>query len=626
MNTLRYAFGKTLLLTALCMGLALVGCGGGSADNALSSSTGATTNCANPTPQDPTGCVYVSITDAPGDFLTYTVNVASLQLTRADGVTVQMLPNAVSVDFAQYSNLTEFLTGISMPPGNYTSGTITLDYSNADIEVQDSSGNAVKVTPVDQNGNPITGSLTLTINPDSKGVLHVAPGIPRLLNVDFNLAASNIVDLSNDTVTVEPFLDAQVNPAIGKVIRMRGPLASVSVANSSYVIGLRPFYTPLNGSGNPYGQMTVYTTANTTYEINQTGYTGSAGLTALQAAGPTTATVARGTFDFSDNHFVAAEVAAGSSVPGGTLDAARGVVIAVSGTTVTLRGATIIRSDQSVVFTDDVVVTVGANTKVREEGDPSGTFAINDISVGQRLLVFGTITNSNPGSLAIDASNGFAQLEYTRLDAVFNGPDGSATGMLVNVQSFEGRPVSLFNFTGSGSNPSNYDVALNGLSDSSFTANDPVVSYGFVTPFGSAPPDFFAKSVADFSTARARLGIYWGTAGTTQAFTSIDPVNGIVLDLTGSPAPVFDNLRRGGVITVLTTLPAPPTIVGNPAGGDFAIAQNGSVEVHANFADFVTDLTSRLNAGGAVVGIWSVGGFDSASNTLTANKIAVVLR
>ena len=60
--------------------------------------------------------------------------------------------------------------------------------------------------------------------------------------------------------------------------------------------------------------------------------------------------------------------------------------------------------------------------------------------------------------------------------------------------------------------------------------------------------------------------------------------------------------------------------------GDFAIAQNGTVEVHANFTDFVTDLTSRLNAGGAVVGIWSVGGFNSTSNTLTANKIAVVLR
>lgn len=622
MNILGYVFARTGLLALLCVGLILAGCGGGDPTSAASAST----NCAAPTQQDPQGCVYVAITDAPGDFLTYTVNVTSLQLTRADGVVVQMLPNAVSVDFAQYSNLTEFLTGVSIPPGNYTSGSITLNYSGADIEVQDANGNAVQVTPVDQNGNPITGNLTLAIDPDSKGVLHVAPGIPRLFNVDFNLAASNIVNLSNNTVTVGPFIDAQVNPAINKLIRMRGPLASVNLGNSSYVIGLRPFYTELNDNGNPYGQMTVYTTSNTVYEINQTGYLGNAGLAALQTAGPATATVARGTFNFSTDQFVASEVDAGSSVPGGTLDAAHGVVLGISGTSVTLRGATIIRSNQSVVFADDVMVTVGANTKVHEEGDPSGTFAINDISVGQRVLVFGTVSNPNPGSLAMDASNGLVRLEYTRLDATFNGPDGSGTGMLVNVQSFEGRPVSLFNFTGTHSNPASYDVDLNGLSDSGFSANDPVVSYGFVTPFGSAPPDFSAKSVADFASANARLGIYWGVAGTSQAFNSIDPVNGIVLNLTGTPAPVFDNLRRGGIVVALTTLPSSLVIVGNSAGGDFAILQNGSVEVHASFADFVNDLTSRLSAGGTVVGLWSLGGFDSTSNTLTANKIAVVVK
>ncbi|MGH8282638.1 MAG: DUF4382 domain-containing protein [Gammaproteobacteria bacterium] len=623
MNTLRYVFGKAVFLAVLCLGLALAGCGSGDGSTGSMSIGNAPTNCANPTPQDQNGCVYVGITDAPGDFLTYTVNISSLSLTRADGATVQVLPNAVSVDFAQYSNLTEFLTGVSMPPGNYTSGTITLDYSNAEIQVQDANGNAVQVTPVDENGNPITGSLTLTIDPDSKGVLHVAPGIPRLFNVDFNLAASNTVNLSNDTVTVQPFLDAMVNPAIGKVIRMRGPLASVNLSNSSYVIGLRPFHTALH-SGNPFGQMAVYTTTNTVYEINQTGYEGSSGLTALQSAGPTTATVARGTFDFSSEHFIATEVDAGSSVPGGIQDAARGVVVGVSGTTVTLRGATIIRSDQSVVFADDVAVTLGANTRVHEEGDPTGTFAINDISVGQRVLVFGTVTNSNPMSLALDASNGLVRLEYTRLDAVFLGPDSTATGMLVNAQSFEGRPVSMFNFTGTNSKPANYNVALNGLSDSSFTASDPVVSYGFVTPFGSAPPDFSVHTVADFATANARLGIYWGSAGTTQAFSQLDPVNGIVLNLQSNP--LSDNLRRGGVVVALTSLPASPTIVGNSAGGIFAIRQGGTVEVHASFADFVTDLTGRLSAGAKVTGLWSNGGFNNSSNTLTANEIAVVVQ
>ncbi|MGH8280787.1 MAG: hypothetical protein ACRERZ_01200, partial [Gammaproteobacteria bacterium] len=262
-------------------------------------------------------------------------------------------------------------------------------------------------------------------------------------------------------------------------------------------------------------------------------------------------------------------------------------------------------------------------TKVHEEGNPTGTFAINDISVGQRVLVFGTVTNPNTGSLTLDASSGLVRLEYTRLDATFNGPDGSGAGMLVNVQSFEGRPANLFDFTGTNSDPADYDIDLNGLSDSGFTANDPVVSYGFVTPFGSAPPDFSAISVADFSTAHAYLRIWWGTAGTSQAFSSIDAISGIVLNLSSNP--VFDQLRRGGVETDLGTLPASPTITGNPAGGVFAIRQGGTVTVHVTFAGFVTDLTSRLNAGGVVLGFYGAGGFNSTSNTYTANKLAVVM-
>jgi Domain of unknown function (DUF4382) len=615
MSTSGFVLGKTLLVTALCMGLALAGCGG----NSTSTSTG-TTDCASPTTQDPNGCVYIAMSDAPGDFITYTVNVRGLSLTRSDGTTVQVLPESTTVDFAQYENLTEFLTGVSMPPGNYVSGTITLDYSSANIQVEDANGNPVQVTPVDQNGNPITGNLTLTIELDSNsGKLTVAPGIPRLLNVDFNLAASNQVDLANDTVTVQPFLDAEVNPNINNMIRLRGPLASVDTASSSYVIGIAPFWTPAN-SGNPFGRMTIHTTSTTVYEINQQGYVGSAGLAALQAAGTTTATVALGSYNFSTNQYVATEVDAGSSVPGGTLDAAQGVVTAVNGTAVTLRGATLIRSNQSMTFADDISVTIGPNTKVSEEGQPGGTFNSSDVSVGQRVTVFGTVTNTNPVDL--DASNGWLGLEYTRVDATFNGPDGSGTGMLVNVQSIEGRPVSMFDFTGTNSNPANYDIELNGLSDGGFTANDPVASYGFVTPFGSAPPDFSAVSVSDFASANAYIHANWGAPGTNQAFSSINANTGLVLNLSSNPE--SDQLRRGGVVVDLTTLSSSPVITGSTLGG-FAILQSGVVQVHVTFAGFISDLTSRLNAGGTVTGFYSVGGFNSSTNALTATGIAVIM-
>jgi hypothetical protein len=567
----------------------------------------------------------VGITDAPGDFVTYTVGVSSLLLTRQDNTTVQMVPNATTVDFAKYSNLTEFLSGVAMPPGTYTSGTIVLDYSAANIQVQDSNGNAVKVTPVDQNNNPITGTLSLTITLDSaSGTMVIAPGIPRLLDVDFDLDASNTVNYTAGTpttVTVQPFLDAEVNPNITNSIHVRGPLASVNTTNSDYVIGLRPFTAALSGSTNPYGKATVYTTSTTVFEINQQTYVGAAGLTALQAAGALTATEALGNYSFSTNEFTATEVDAGSSVPGDTMDAARGVVTAVSGNTVTLRGTTLIRSTGTVVFQDSVAVTVGPNTKVHEEGQGSGSFTTTDISVGQRLVVFGTVTGTT--TLAMDATSGGARLEYTQVDSTFTSANGS--GMLVNTQSFEGRPVSLFTFTGTNSNPASYDIALNGLSDASFTANDPVRIYGFVTPFGSAPPDFSAKTVADFANANARLHVGWGATPTASAFNQLDGTNGIVFNLTTTP-PATQTLGRGGIVVTASSLSPALTVKGDGSPGGYAILQNGTVTVHLLFSNFVSDLTARLSANAKVQGFYAEGGFTATTSVLAANKIAVIVK
>jgi hypothetical protein len=623
MNRLTTSF-SFLISGLLALNLMLSACGGSSVTGGTAPSA---TNCAAPTAQDQNGCAYLTMTDAPGDFITYTVNIDSLQLKRQDGATVELVPNTTTVDFAQYSNLTEFLSGIAMPPGSYVSGTIVMDFSSANIQVQDSNGNAVQVTPVDQNGNPLTGPTNLTINLDTvSGTLVIAPGIPRLLNVDFNLDASNTVNVNGSgtptTVTVQPFLDAAVNPNINNLIRVRGPLASVNLTNSSYVIGLRPFRQAMTGSTNPYGQATIYTTSSTVFEINQQTFTGSAGLQALQSAGALTATEALGTYDFSRNQFDATEVNAGSSVPGGSMDAAQGVVTAVSGNTITLRGATIIRSTQTVVFQDSVAVTVGSNTRVREEGQGATTFTTADISVGQRLLVFGTVSGSAP-SLSLDATAGAARLLYTAVDSTFIGPDGSGTGMLVNVQSFEGRPVSLFNPAGTGSNYSSYDIALNGLSDSGFTGTDPVRTYGFVTPFGSAPPDFSAKTVADFANANSRLRLSWGTSPTASAFSQISS-NGIVFNL--GTAPTIQNLWRGGIVVSLSSLSPAPTVVGNGGIGAYAILQNGTVTVHLLFANFVNDLNARLSATAKVQGFYAAGGFASSTSTLTANGIAVILK
>ena len=630
--TFHHSSSRLFRACAFTLLASLSACGG-------SGSTGSVlppTDCTHPSVSDQSGCTYVNLTDSPGDFVSYTVNVKALTLTRSDGTVVNLLPADTRVDFAQYTDLGEFLTLASMPLGGYTSGSITLDYTDADIEVADSSGNAIQVKPLDTSGSPVT-TLTLAINMDSQGTLALAPGVPHLFQVDFDLAASNTVDLGNATVTVQPFLVASVDPNLSNQLQVRGPLVTVISTANNFTLGLRPFYA-LTGD---YGDLRVFTTSATVYSINHTAYSGAAGLTALAAAGATTAVIAKGTFNFNSHEFIATEVDAGSSVPGGTLDAAGGVVLSRSGNNIVLRGATLYRAGQAAVFHDSVAVALGTNTIVREAGSPKTSLDISDISVGQRLLVFGTLTDTNPASLALDASSGFAQLEYTKFDGsvkIAPASSGSGATMTVDARSIEGRPVGMFDFTGTGptpADPANYVVSLSSL-PSGISMGDPVRVWGFVTPFGSAPPDFTGTSVADYASANTLLAMTWPSPGSANAILSMGTSNGIVLNLASTPTPFTAVLEQGGVTTQLT---GAPTVQGNMLGvgtctintprcafGVYAILQNGTVQLHVTFAGFLSDLTARLSAGGKLRGFYSRGGFSGSADSMQAGEIAVIIQ
>ena len=56
------------------------------------------------------GTLMVGLTDADGDFLSYSVDVVSLSLRKADGTVVQALPTRQRVDFAGLVDLTELVT------------------------------------------------------------------------------------------------------------------------------------------------------------------------------------------------------------------------------------------------------------------------------------------------------------------------------------------------------------------------------------------------------------------------------------------------------------------------------------------------------------------------------------
>jgi len=587
--------------------------------------------CRSPTDD---GVVAIGLTDAQGDFLTYTVDVTSLTLAKADStVVVQTLPQRTRVDFAQIVDLTEFMTGATIPAGSYVSATLNLDYTNADIQVDDGNGVPVPVAPAnihDSQGVQVR-TLSMTVTLDNARQLVIAPLRPSLLDLDFNLAASNFVDMSgiNPVVTVNPLLVADVNPDAPKAHRIRGPLDRVDMQAGSFTLILRPFNL-LQGD---HGRVAFLTDSNTTYEIDQTSFRGSAGLSALAAKPQLTATVAVGTLDLTSRRFIATEVLAGSSVRFGTSDVLTGNVISrSSGTTFVVKGAELVRSNGTLIFRDTVTVTVASGTtKVIKQGTV-GTFATGDISVGQRVTVLGTLTNTTVGATTMDASSGLVRLLVTQLNGHANG--APAGNLVMTLDRIDGRPISLFTFTGTGTtgndaNPNSYQVATGTLDLSGIGVGTPLKVRGFVQPFGqaTATDDFHAITLIDVTNAPATLVVGWPLLEPAPFQLPFAANGSMVVNLTNAGS--LHDIFRGGVDTPLSTaaVDAPTVQAINPNRGLFVIGDNGTVTVYTRLSAYQAALQADLAAGRKARSFVASGGtYLDAAKMLTANAMAVALQ
>ena len=634
---------------AVAMLLVLSGCGAGSSPGMFatgpspSSKQSACTGC---------GTAMVSLTDAPGDFVSYIVQVDSLSLTRSDGTVVQTVPAVSQVDFTQLVNLSEILTADQVPPGSYTSAQLTLDYSKADIVLSTANGN-VTVPAADlidgATGNPISGPLTITLSFPSHPLV-ITEGTVSNLALDFNLSASNTVALTASpiTVTVNPVLSATLAPDASKLIHVRGPLVSVSAASSDYVVEVWPF----EDKDDSFGEFTVDTTSSTTFLINGTSYTGSAGLTALAALPAQTLTTAYGAWDMSMKTFTASTVHAGSSVVGVSGNAVVGTVVARSGDTLTLANALTFMPpssgsssgwDDDLAFQPQVTVSVGSGTAVSEQGQ-SATLSAADLSIGQRVRFTGTLATSGSGP-TLDATSGSALLEPTRGVGLYSS---AGTGSIaVNLESLGSVPAAQLDFSGTGTSSttdasaSDYIVQIPAsFSTSAFSAGLPVEFTGFVAPFGSAPPDFSAMTVISFGEARAKLQAFWSTPGTQTAFTALSSTE-LVIGQPALEAAMVHTIRiadteidasslSAGVILVPAST---STSTSGDAGMDgsedadqaYVIAHQSSetVDTFGTFSDFTTALNADL-ANASVVGI-AAEGLYGANGTITVQRVFVVL-
>ncbi len=614
---------KSLSIAALLA--ALTACGGDATeeiepiDIGLSKPTCETSDDDNNDPN--CGKLLLGITDADGDFLNYSVQVTGLELTRADGTNVSVLTTHQTVNFVDYVDVSELAAAATIPAGVYTSGRIEVDYSNADIQVE-KDGNAVEASMVDDSGAPITVT-SLELQFDETNRLIIARNRPAMLELDFNLSASHQVDLATDpvTITTEPYIMAEIDPVISKEFRVRGPLIRVEQDQSLFRIAVRPFHRRVDR----FGGVNINTNDQTNFEIDGEVLVGAEGLAAMAALDAETPTVTLGNFTRSEDRFTAITVLAGSSVPGSESDAVRGVVVARSGNQLTVKGASLIRTDGTVSFDDQITVLLSDDTQVSKKRRHQDNVSIADISVGQAITVLGSMSEDDEQSM-MDATNGHVRMRLTAA----SGHSLSNDNLTLNIQlqALQGRKTDSYDFSGTGIDASfdadanNYEVNIENLLVTDLADNSPVRVTGFVAPFGSAPADFNAVSVIDYSQSRSQLLVDWPEGNEIVAFSDISESS---LTVDSSAQGGLYKLIQGGIRTDLNDLSSAVVITSNFDRGLFTIKSDSGVTAFSNFAEFVTSLQQRLADGDSIDLIHATGGFDHSESNLNAIKLAVRL-
>jgi len=570
------------------------------------------------------GCeLVISLTDAEGDFLSYTVDVQSIKMLKNNGAEIETLPLTTQLDFARYVEVTEFLTTATVPSGHYIGARIVLDFSNAVITVQGENGDAINAIPQDINGNPI-GLLTLDLSFNGSSDFVIAPGIPAHITLDFDLDASNdvIINGSTATVIVKPVLIADTLLEKPKPHRLRGVLGRVNEADQSFNVLMRPFRHRFNDR---FGKLNVQTSDRTSYEIDGIVYDSATGIAQLANLDPAAAVVVLGTVNLQDirtrkRSFNALEVYAGSSVPWGDKDIVSGNVISRNDNTLVIRGATLLRTDGSFAFNDNVTVTLNENTRVVKQADTTNSYTIADVSVGQQVTISGRITDNIDLSLNAD----HVRMRFTNVA----GSVVSVSPLAVNLQGINRRRIALFDFSGTGTDASsdadatNYEVDSGTLELSNLQIGAPLIVRGHVRPFASAPEDFTAQTLLDASNMRAHLVIGFAE-GSANAVSSIND-SALLLNL--EEAGDVHAMIRAGISTDLLSLDTMPVIVPVSSGnGLFTLVQGQSIRVYTDFSSFQLALNGVLDGVTLITAVHANGQYDTRLNQLLSAKINIRL-
>jgi hypothetical protein len=636
------------------------------------------------------GIAWVQFTDEPGDYSAYIVTIDSITLTRNDGAVVTAIATPEIIDFTQLDRYAEMWGSSAIPTGIYVSATITLDYTNAYIATM-VNGLPQKATILDYTTRTAPTTYAITVDFDPANQPNITPTYASTsavrLAIDFDLAASGLVVTgSPPIVNVRPFVTTTILPADTKLTRVRGPLINSSIGVGTYTVYVRPFYDEANN----IGTLTLFNQPNTVWTVNGNTYVGSAGLQAyaVLSAG---ITIGAGYTTFEPDYnpangayagrFNLVYVVGASSLEDQYTNGLSGDVIARTGNTLTLLGSTLILNTANTYSynVETAQVLLGAGTIVTADDNSTLTgLNANSIAVGQHIIARGIYSLAANGTTVILDATGTSS-ENTgsvRLQATeFWGSlvSSSAGSLVMNLQAINDWPVSDYNFTGNGATapvPTNFSVNTGTLAAPAGTvAGDPVWVDGFMSRFGSAPPDLGAVAVNNEASVQvaggqvgggastlpgtgicglgsqvcdpASLQVLWSFDGTAAPF-EVSSASGFSINLS-NPAIYSAVIRIGPESIDMKSLPASPLVVpttvpvtstfaplytvGNPSTATTAgsVTSTTALYQYSSYAEFNTKLSATLGTTNLARQLEARGIYNRSTNTFTATSINFVL-
>jgi hypothetical protein len=338
----------------------------------------------------------------------------------------------------------------------------------------------------------------------------------------------------------------------------------------------------------------------------------------------------------------------------------------------------------STYYVNDSTVTLGPNTIVTADDDPTTGLDEHSVAVGQHIIARGIYSNSSTAVAALDATgNKSTNTGSVRLiSTVLWGSIVSSSGgnLLLNLSTINDWPIADFNFAGNGTSPAadptgrSFRVNAGAIMLPDSTVGDPLWVDGLVAPFGSAPPDFNAATINDelsvqmtgtaTPSGRATCGqaivaslhcmpasmrVVWASPGTSAPFTGLSST-GLSIDLTNANL-TSAIIRIGAESIDMKTLPMNPALVPTVTptsttatasatgstpqtlppvflpeysyGDPLAVAPAGISQFSA-FASFESGLATALATTPALQ-FEAHGTYDRATNIFTAISVNLVL-